>query len=412
MMTAICNQLGLFIEREQLEQQFRQSQKLEAIGRLAGGISHDFNNLLTSIMGYAHLIEGQLTKHETLHRNAQQIQKTSHRAASLIQQLLTLSQSQVMKPELCDMNQVICDIQPMLARLLTESIEVKMDLMKSTKFVMADRTQIEQVLVNLAVNARDAMEEEGGPLGIETRLVQLNAHDAKVLGLKPGQFIQLNISDTGHGMNETVKRHLFEPFFTTKEVGKGSGLGLATVYGIVTQSGGNIDVHSNLDEGTTFSVYLPIVNAKPDVSIQEYKMQDEEIFDHPDETILILDDAIEIREIMQTILSSEGYTVFEENDGHDALHLLEKHHENIDLIISDIYMPKMMGDVFINEVNKNYPEIKILLISGITAEIQKGTNKIFQAYPFMAKPFPPEALLEKVRQVLKPSDPEHDVKNK
>lgn len=400
MMTAICSQLGLFIEREQLEQQFRQSQKLEAIGRLAGGISHDFNNLLTSIMGYAHLIEGQVADHEILHRNARQIQKTTDRAASLIEQLLTLSRSQVMKPDLCNLNKIILDLQPMLSRLLTESIDIHTDLQEQAGPVIADKTQIEQVIVNLAVNARDAM-MEGGRLTIETRVVSLDNHDAKMIGLTSGEYIELKVIDTGHGMDESVKAHLFEPFFTTKEIGKGSGLGLATVYGIISQSNGNIDVQSSPGEGSSFSIYLPLASDAPaDLEKQSDETVNTADSVDVDETILIVDDALDIREIMQNILETEGYTVYTANDGLDALNVMKQHHSQIDLVITDIYMPKMMGDALIQQIGDSYPDKKILIISGMSKGPLEKQADIINRFPFLPKPYSPEALLKKVRDIL------------
>lgn len=401
MMTSICSQIGLFIEKEQLEQQFRQSQKLEAIGRLAGGIAHDFNNLLTSIMGYAHLIERHVSEHETLHRNARQIQKTGHRAASLIQQLLTLSRSQVMKPELTDINQVIQDIQPMIDRLLTDHIECRTELMAKSDMVLADHTQLEQVIVNLAVNARDAM-ESGGTLSIETRLVRLDDHDARIRDLKPGNHILISVSDTGEGMDDTVKAHLFEPFFTTKDKGKGSGLGLATVYGIVTQSNGHIDVASAPGEGTTFSIYLPVA-----VNAAESKVTEDRVdagapnaSDVGTETILIVENETDIREIMRSILEEAGYVIHEAENGVDALECLEGKSDEVHLVISDLFMPKMMGNTFIEKLLRTYPTVKILLISGTMEESKVSETMILNEFPFLPKPFTPEDLLKQVRSAL------------
>lgn len=399
LLTATCKQLGLFMEREQLEQQFRQSQKLEAIGRLAGGIAHDFNNLLTSIMGYAHLIERQVEKHEGLYRNAQQIQKTGYRAASLIQQLLTLSRSQVLKAELTDVNHVITDLGPVLERLLTEQIEFRISLMPNSEMILADRTQMEQVIVNLAVNARDAM-PNGGTLTLKTSLVRLDESEARAHGLNTGKYVCIRVTDTGHGIDETVKAHLFEPFFTTKEKGKGSGLGLATVYSIITQSGGIIEVSSETGKGAVFSIYWPIATSiAHKTAVQEAPAMSEESLKGT-ETVLIVENEEDIRDILSQILEDAGYTVMQAANGLEAMTLVNVYAAEIQLIISDLLLPGMTGNSLIEQVMQTYPNMKILLISGSVNERKPNHSVYLNEFPFLPKPFMPEDLLRHVRIVL------------
>ena len=333
-----------------------------------------------------------------LHRNARQIQKTGHRAASLIQQLLTLSRRQVMKPELTDLNRVIQDIHPMLDRLLTDHIDFRAELMDQSDMILADQTQLERVIVNLAVNARDAM-GEGGTLTIETRLVRLDTHDAKLRSLKPGKYILLSVTDTGQGMDEKVKAHLFEPFFTTKEIGKGRGLGLATVYGIVTQSNGHIDVISAPGEGTTFSIYLPVAITSIDSRIQEKQVNvgDNQIYETGTETILIVENENDIREIMRSILEEAGQSIYEAENGVDALECLKEHAADIQLVISDLFMPKMMGSMFIEKVLNAYTAIKVLMISGIMEETKVSETLFLNEFPFLPKPFTPDDSLKQAR---------------
>ena len=398
LMTSIGNQIGLFMEREQLELQFHQSQKLEAIGRLAGGIAHDFNNLLTAIMGYAHLIERQVAKFEPLHRNAQQIQKTGHRAASLIQQLLTLSRNQVLKPELTDLNQVIADLSPVMDRLLTEQIELRTAVMTSPELILADRTQIEQVILNLIVNARDAM-SNGGMLTVKTMILRLEEQEALLHGLNAGKYVCLTVVDTGHGMDETVMAHLFEPFFTTKEKGKGSGLGLATVYSIVTQSGGVVEVTSETGKGTTFSLYFPVAlttSRKQIPQDPETRRKAEEA--HGTESVLIVENEEDIREIMTQILEGLGYTVMVAANGLEGLALIKTYNKTLDLVITDLVLPGMTGTALIEQILRDYPNLKIMIISGSLDESSKSLH--LSDFPFLPKPFTPEDLLLQTRTVL------------
>ncbi|MBM3263574.1 MAG: response regulator [candidate division Zixibacteria bacterium] len=399
LLTAVGSQLAMFMEREQLEQQFRQSQKLEAIGRLAGGIAHDFNNLLTSMMGYAHLIERQVVKHEGLHRNAQQIQRTGTRAAALIQQLLTLSRSQVLKQELTDMNQVITDLAPVLERLLTERIEFRLQLMPTGEMILSDRTQLEQVIVNLCVNARDAM-PDSGVLTIKTSVIRLDTHEAELHSLSPGKYVCLNVIDTGHGMDESVKTHLFEPFFTTKDKGKGSGLGLATVYSIITQSGGIIEVASEAGQGAIFSIYMPVATSLTSNASASVPEDREEDRPHGTETVLSVENEEDIRDIISHILSEAGYTVMAAANGFEALSLMDTYGAEIKLMIWDLLLPGMSGSAIVEQAMQTHPDLKILLISGSFDEFKNHENLRLSELPFLPKPFSPESLQREVRAVL------------
>ena len=406
MMSAIGSQLGLFIEREQLEEQFRQSQKMEAIGRLAGGIAHDFNNLLTSIIGYAHLIEKQLDPSGAMFRNAAQIQKTGHRAAALIQQLLAFSRRQVLKPEILDLNDIISKVDAMLGSLLPDNIVAKIDLEPSLEPVFADQTQIEQVILNLAVNARDAM-PSGGTLTMDTANVILDEHEARLNGVKTGAYTRLVVSDTGHGMDESVQVHLFEPFFTTKEKGKGTGLGLATVYGITTQSGGYIHVKSAPGEGATFSIYLPV--ATDETEEGESEAHSAGLHGEPaqkgTETILLVEDEEDVRDMARQIIQEAGYTVLEAENGIDALSMCEQYSESIHLVLTDVVMPMMNGDELAERLIRTRPEIKIIFMSGYADEALTQHNVFGTGIPLMQKPFTPDALMLKIREELDTPQP-------
>ena len=400
MMSVIGKQVGLSIQREQLERQFRQSQKMEAIGRLASGIAHDFNNLLTSIIGYAHLIERKLNPEDKLNRNAVQIQKTGQRAAAMIQQLLTFSRNQSQKTELMDLNQVIDQMKPMLQRLLTDNTMFNTDLASSIDLVLVDQTQLEQVILNLAVNARDAM-PDGGVLSLETSTVRLQDSEAHLYGLPAGAYIRLDVHDTGHGMDESVQAHLFEPFFTTKESGKGSGLGLATVNGIVTQSGGAIKVVSTPGEGTTFSIYFPVARITAPSATQVVMTpvaNDLGVF-RGTETLLFVEEDEDLRDTSRQILEQAGYTVLEAHDGFHALTQIEQHPASVHLVITNITMPLMNGGVFVEHLLKSYPKTRVIFMSGLTDEATLPDN-LRKGMPLLRKPFIPEDLLRQVRESL------------
>ncbi len=384
-------------EKASLQDQLRQSQKIEAIGRLSGGIAHDFNNLLTTISGNAQLSLLDLKQGDPLRGNIEEIRKASERAADLTRQLLAFSRKQVMEMQVLDLNFIVQGLDKMLHRLLGEDIDLVTVLPEGIGNVKADPGQIEQVIVNLAVNARDAM-IEGGKLTIETSDVELDEEYAhKHIAVQPGRYVMFSVSDTGEGMTPEVKERIFEPFFTTKEQGKGTGLGLSTVYGIVKQSGGNIWVYSEPGKGTTFKIYLPEVDEPIEES--EEKGVKEEILTGS-ETILLVEDDEEVRKLAVRILKKQGYNVLEASQGLDAFLICEEHEEPMHLLLTDVVMPKMSGRELADRIASIHPEIKVLFMSGYTDNaiahhgiLEKGTN-------FMQKPFTVDGLARKVREVL------------
>jgi PAS domain S-box-containing protein len=380
----------------QTEEQLRQSQKMEAVGRLAGGIAHDFNNLLTVIKGYSELSLFALQDEDPLKENINEICKASERAANLTRQLLAFSRKQILDFKVLNINSLIKDLDKMLHRILGEDIELIYNLDENAGKVKTDPGQIEQVILNLAVNARDAM-PSGGKLLIETGSVnEMNPpiHSSTI----PSGYVRLSITDTGIGMARDVKEHLFEPFFTTKEKGKGTGLGLSTVYGIVKQSGGNVDVSSELGQGTTFNIYLPKVEEKEDISQKE----DGRIsLLTGDETILLVEDEKPVRELAARILSDRGYQVYSAPDGKEALKLFQDHPNRIiHLLLTDVVMPGMSGREVADHLKLLAPDIKVLFISGYTDDAIVHHGVLNKGVNFVQKPFTPEALVRKVREVL------------
>ncbi|HEX8843853.1 MAG TPA: response regulator [Pyrinomonadaceae bacterium] len=384
-------------KRKHLEEQLRQSQKMEAVGRLAGGIAHDFNNLLTAITGYSDLTLKRLRAEDPLRRNVEEIKKAGDRAASLTRQLLAFSRKQVLQPKVLDLNAVVSDMEKMLGRLIGEDIELQTALSSELGSVRADPGQIEQVLLNLAVNARDAM-PHGGNLIIETENVSLNeGYTTRHIAVKPGAYVMLAVSDTGCGMNEETQSRIFEPFFTTKEVGKGTGLGLSTVYGIVKQSGGNIWVYSEVGVGTAFKIYLPRVEE----AAQEYKPGHEvkEPLDGT-EIILLAEDDERVRNLVREVLEGYGYRVLEAEAGGAALSVAERHGGPIHLLLTDVVMPKMSGRELADRLVQSRPGMKVLYMSGYTDESIVHHGVLDAGTPFIQKPFEPEALARKVRELL------------
>ena len=393
---AIENVRLLNLEREKGEQ-LRQAQKMEAVGRLAGGIAHDFNNLLTAITGYSDLTLRRLQPDTPLRRNVEEIKKAGDRAASLTRQLLAFSRKQVLQPKVLNLNVVVSDMEKMLQRLIGEHIELRTVLASDIGSVKADPGQIEQVIMNLAVNARDAM-PHGGNLIIETENIYLNeGYATRHIAVKPGAYVMLAVSDTGEGMSEETQSRIFEPFFTTKEVGKGTGLGLSTVYGIVKQSGGNIWVYSEVGEGTAFKIYLPRV----DEAAQEYKPSHEveESLDGT-EIILLAEDDERVRGLVRAVLEGYGYQVLEAEDGSAALSVSERHEGLIHLLLTDVVMPKMSGRELADQLAESRPEMKVLYMSGYTDESIVHHGVLDANTPFIQKPFEPEALARKVRELL------------
>jgi two-component system, cell cycle sensor histidine kinase and response regulator CckA len=382
---------------KELEDQLRQSQKLEAIGQLAGGVAHDFNNLLTAIAGHSDMCLRQLSSDDPLRHRVQQIKKAGDRAAALTRQLLAFSRKQILQPKVIDLNDIVVDMNKMLRRLIGEDIHLMMGLGVDLGRVKADPNQIEQVLMNLSVNARDAM-PKGGKLTIETSNVQVGEEFASYhMSVPPGPYVMLAVSDTGSGMDAPTQARIFEPFFTTKEVGKGTGLGLATVYGIVKQSGGTIWVYSEVDCGTTFKIYLPsVAGSAPYVHISEAERD----LQKGTETILLVEDEEIVREMATEILRESGYSVIEAKHGAEALTLCTKYDGQIHLMLSDVVMPNMSGRELAGLLSPHRSEMKVLYMSGYTDDAIVHHGVLDEGTAFIAKPFSPDALSKKVREVL------------
>jgi signal transduction histidine kinase/ActR/RegA family two-component response regulator len=380
------------------EKQLLQSQKLEAVGRLAGGISHDFNNLLTVILGYSDIMKRNLPDSHPLRRNVQEIVRASERAASLTRQLLAFSRKQVMQPKVFDLNTVVTDLEKMLQRMIGEDIELRVSLQDELDHIKADPVQLEQVIMNLVVNARDAM-PKGGKLTIETNNVYLDeAYAREHVSVVTGDYVMLAISDTGCGMNEETRLHIFEPFFTTKEQGKGTGLGLSMVYGIVKQSGGNIWVYSEEGRGTTFKVYFPRVTAHT----EEHKRISGAL-DGPggSETILLVEDAELVRNLARQVLEGAGYRVLEAGSAEAAIDLCERiNGDKIDLLLTDVIMPGMSGNEMSRILLAKQPGMPVLYMSGYTDDAIVQHGVLEAGINFLQKPFTPGALALKVREVL------------
>ena len=397
---AICMALDV-TDRKQLEEQFRQAQKMEAVGRLAGGIAHDFNNLLMVIQGYADLLADRLPAEEPLHRNAVQIQTAAQRAAGLTQQLLAFSRKQILAPKVLNIHSVVADMEKMLQRLIGEDIELETSSRADLWLVKADRSQIEQVVMNLAVNARDAM-PKGGRLMIETANVEFDAtvsHAPAVVA--PGKYVMLAVTDNGCGMDAKTKAHIFEPFFTTKEKGKGTGLGLATVYGVVKQSGGYVWVYSEPGHGTTFKVYLPRIEEEVSAAPRDKSTKGDSL-PKGSEVVLLVEDEAGVRELAREYLEMSGYTVLVAQDGHTAIELATMHHGTIHLLMTDMVMPGIGGRELAERVVAIRPEIRILYMSGYTEQAFVQEGVLGTDAPLLQKPFTLATLTKKLREILAP----------
>jgi len=389
-------------QRERLEEQYRQAQKMEAVGRLTAGIAHDFNNLLTAINGFAELTRHELLPDDPLHEMVEKILHSGRRAADLVRQLLAFSRKQIIEPQVLDLNAVVADMEKMLRRIIGEDIELRTSPAPDLWPVKVDPTQIGQVVANLAVNARDAM-PDGGQLIIETANVVLDTEGvADHLETQPGEYVMLSVSDTGVGMSDEVKDHLFEPFFTTKEPGKGTGLGLATVYGVIKQSGGDIRVHSQEDEGTTFRIYLPRVTEITPAPVRSRGMAD---VPSGDETILLVEDDESVRDLTWRVLEGQGYTVLQAGNGQEAIQVAASHAGRIHLMVTDLVMPGMSGKALAEQLSQVRPDIKVLFISGYTDELIAEYGILEPGVTLLQKPFRPVELAHKVRQVLDVSQP-------
>jgi nitrogen-specific signal transduction histidine kinase len=382
-------------EKVLLESQLLQSQKMEAVGTLAGGVAHDFNNILTAIMGFTYVLRMDLKSDDPKIAYVDQILSASQKAASLTQSLLAFSRKQQIDLKLHKMNDIVGQTAGLLKRLLTEDIELKVILSHRNPTILADIIQIDQILMNLTTNARDAM-PKGGILRIETGTVTLDEEFIALHGYgEPGEYALLSVSDTGTGMDEKTKEHIFEPFFTTKEVGKGTGLGLSSVYGAVRQHNGYITVDSTLNEGAIFRIYLPLVHRKEKkTSLELSDVQ------RGSETILVAEDDPAVRMLVTDVLHRYGYTTVEAIDGRDALRKFIESRGHIDLIIIDVVMPKMDGKELYEQIKRKNSNIKVLFTSGYTRDvvIDKGVED--DRVDFIRKPIRPRELLSKVREVL------------
>jgi len=384
-----------FTDQKGLEKQLRQSQKMEAIGQLSGGIAHDFNNLLSVIIGYSDVMEERLPANDPLQKMCVQIKKAGQSAASLTRQLLAFSRQQVLEPKILDLNAIVRNVEKMLRRLIGEEIDFSTALELALASIKADQGQIEQVIVNLVVNARDAM-PHGGKLRIETANVYLDETYARIHPpQQAGPYVSLTVSDTGIGMDADTQAHIFEPFFTTKEIGKGTGLGLSTVYGVVRQSGGHIWVYSELGHGTTFKIYLPLTDRAPHLEKSSPKPAGSL---RGTETILLVEDAPPLRELASSLLTEDGYTVLEAGHPEQAIEIAQKYDGPIHLLLTDMVMPGMNGRALAEKLARIRPDMKVVYMSGYTPFSHSAL--LDPDLVFLPKPFTKESLLSKLRQIL------------
>jgi PAS domain S-box-containing protein len=390
-------------DRRRLQDQLRQSQKMEAVGRLAGGVAHDFNNVLTVVKSFSEFLLEDLDKLDPRRSDVEEIAKAADRAAALTRKLLAFSRKQVMRPEPLDLNSVVLGMEKMLQRLISEDVLITTALDPDLLPVEADPSSIEQVILNLAVNARDAM-PDGGTLTVRTRNEVLQKTDA-AWAIRPGRYAMLSVSDTGHGMDATTQARVFEPFFTTKPQGQGTGLGLAMVYGIVKQSGGHVWVESTSDRGTTFTVYLPqpeqldtatVLRATPRAARDPRPGGTAS----GGETILVVDDEEAVRSSTRRALERAGYVVIPATDGADAMRLFTEHDGAVDMVVTDVVMPGLGGRELVGRLKIMSPKLPVLFVSGYTEEAVRKQGVLEPGAAYLEKPFTPEKLLRKVREVL------------
>ena len=387
-------------QRKALEEQLRHSQKMEAIGRLAGGIAHDFNNLLTVILGYVAVAQNKLGLEHPVYQAVSEVRRAAEHAATLTGQLLTFSRKQVSQRRVIDLNAELRNMEAILNRVLGEDIDLEVVTQNAPYTIQADPGELSQIVMNLAVNARDAM-PEGGRLTIDTQVTQREQEDVARGNIRPaGRYCVLAVSDTGAGMDAHTQNHIFEPFFTTKQVGRGTGLGLSTVYGIVAQHNGWIDVYSELGHGTTFRIYFPA----SDDSVPE-PVPDNPVSRTPiHATILVVEDQAALRMLAEDMLSEAGHEVLSASNGREALEVANRHNGRIDLLITDVVMPEMNGPDLADQLSRIRPGITILYVSGYTdhALLHRGT--VEEGTAFLQKPFAPDMLVAKVAEVLQRSN--------
>jgi signal transduction histidine kinase/CheY-like chemotaxis protein len=384
-------------DRRQLEEQLRQAQKMDAVGRLAGGVAHDFNNLLMVINGYTEVLLEQLEKGGAMHQEVQSIQQAADRAATLTRQLLAFSRKQFLELKVIDVNAVIADMERLLRPLIGENIELVTRLSTQTGHTRADTSQLEQVIMNLVVNAKDAM-PEGGKLTLQSSDVTVRQNFSEQRFIQPGRYAVISVTDTGQGMDKETQSRIFEPFFTTKEKGKGTGLGLSTVYGIVKQSNGYVFAQSEIGAGTTFHVYLPRVE-DPAEEVSPAKSRQNEAGGC--ETVLLVEDEESVRELVRLTLASRGYKVLEAENGEGGLRIAETCKEPIDILITDVVMPGIGGRELAKKLLALRPGISVLYLSGYTEDAVITHGALAPGTAFLQKPFTLQSLAEKVREVLR-----------
>jgi len=379
-------------------QRLLQSERLAVVGQLAGGIAHDFNNILTAILGISELLLGTLDEEDPMREDIESISRVGNRAVNLVKQLLAFSRRQILVPKTLNLNEVIKDVEKMLQRLIGEDIELITITPPDLCNVKADPVQIEQIILNLAVNARDAM-PDGGKLIIETANITLDKAYCKLgkVSISPGKYVMLATSDTGQGMSDEVKTKVFEPFFTTKENDKGTGLGLSTVYGIVKQSGGDILVYSEKGNGTTFKIYLPFVEGTVNKPLKSKKISQ---LPKGKETILLVEDEEEVRNLTARMLKKQGYKVLEANEGKSALSFSEQYEGTIDLLVTDVIMPNMNGKALADQLTARRTDIKVLFVSGHIDSMITHHGILKPGVEFLQKPYTVETLSNKIRSVF------------
>ncbi|MBC8316738.1 MAG: response regulator [Desulfobulbaceae bacterium] len=381
-------------EQRKLEAQYFQSQKMEALGRLTGGVAHDFNNLLSAILGYSELAVMQLPEGSSIRNDIEQVRKAGERAASLVRQMLAFSRKQVFDMKVIEVNTVIDSLLKMIQRVISEKIEMEILCEASSSNIYADKGQIEQVIMNLAINAKDAM-PDGGHLCIKTENRELDENFVRNFNkLDVGNHIVISISDTGIGIPPDILPHIFEPFYTTKEVGKGTGLGLATVYGIIEQHNGTINVYSEPGHGTTFKIYLPVSEKGID---EDGKGMTPFHLNKGTETILVVDDEEPVRSVVRSVLESLGYTVILAKNGNEACRIFEENNANVDMLLTDIIMPGMSGVKLAEILKSKKAGLKVLLTSGYAEEIVRKKDLLKPDVEFLEKPIIPSLLTQKIR---------------
>jgi len=394
--TAAIEILNDVTEKRKLESQLHQAQKMEAIGTLAGGVAHDFNNILSAIVGYSSLLQMKMGPGDPLHGYVKQVLDAAEKAGALTKSLLAFSRKQVVKMSPVDVNEVVNDFQKILARLIGEDIAIKVLCSPVPLVVDADKGQLEQVLMNLATNARDAM-PQGGALQFATDSIDITGENMAAHNIDvPGTYARITVSDTGKGMDPSLLEHIFEPFFTTKDLHQGTGLGLSIVYGIIMKHGGHIKVFSEPGQGTTFKIYLPLSQAEK----QEGTREESAPRPSGHETILLVEDEAQVRTVTRALLQEYGYTVLEAADGEDAVRVFQEHKDRIQLVISDLIMPKKNGREAYEEMNRIRPGVKAIFTSGYTADIITQKGLLEAGVDFISKPMNLAELLKKIRDVL------------